>query len=76
MPNRNGRGPDNAGPMTGRGKGRCNGNAVPDGFKQQPATEGQTVENQTAGCRGPMGCGSGRRGGAGAGRQAGGRGRS
>lgn len=71
MPNRNGQGPNNMGPKTGRGMGFCRNSA------RITETEQEAVQQQDAriieypvglGCRGLRGCGTGsggRRGGAG-----------
>ena len=63
MPNRNGQGPENGGPMTGRGRGKCGTGrqSVPAG--QQPDESNAPQGANGSGCRGPMGCGTGRRGG-------------
>lgn len=75
MPNRNGQGPDNRGPKTGRGLGACRINSR---TTETDATGVQQQETSSPeypvgfGCRGPRGCGNGtggRRGGGSGGRR-------
>lgn len=72
MPNGNGRGPMGAGSKTGRGRGFCNGSAMP-GTINRESEQDQTAEQQmaTIGCRGPQGCGTGIKKGNGGGKGAG-----
>jgi len=64
MPNKNGQGPMNAGSMTGRRRGNCR-------VRTETGEQAQQLHGQDAGqqdnesCRGPMGCGTGKRAGGG-----------
>lgn len=70
MSNRNGQGPMNEGPMTGRGRGRCA--VIADVNQDSQTTEITRVYARQAGRKGQAGCGLGR--GNGGGRCGGGRG--
>ncbi len=60
MPNRNGQGPENTGPQTGRRRGLCHANSMDATPQEAPQTQ---VNDQD--CRGPRGCGTGKRSGSG-----------
>lgn len=62
MPNRNGQGPDDAGPQTGRRRGLCRVNTSESVQQELPQNQGTGQV-----CRGPRGCGTGKQGGGGRG---------
>jgi len=66
MPNGNGQGPAGAGPKSGRGRGLCSGSGRPGTVNQEVQVE-QPIIQDTAptGCRGPRGCGTGKKSGGG-----------
>ncbi len=71
MSNRNGQGPQNDGPKTGRGRGFCNVNSNAGKGSLAPEQDNATGNQFVGvGCRGPRGCGNGM--GPGAGRRGGG----
>lgn len=64
MPNRNGKGPMGNGPGSGRGSGRCSSSQQSVELQQQEQYAVQLPEERQGaaiGCRGPRGCGEGRK---------------